>query len=242
LVYVRFSIIRVIRLDHCTYMLATASKPFKKHTLAVLVAVNSDNRQTAILQECLMPRVQIRIANPFRREVEAEFLPQLFFLSDYITIISSEASERATATSDQLREQANNFFKNRKYVEAILKYEQALAHILGPSPKNRSILYSNTAACLFELRLFNSCALYADLAVLTDPGYNKGYYRKINSFLELKRYSEVVPLLSKIHGLISRADFESLNLKYTQYLANESGVFNWHAIVREQPPQGEYCS
>lgn len=164
-------------------MLATASKPFKKHTLAVLVAVNSDNRQAAILQECLMPRVQIRIANPFRRETDSEYIPQLFFLSDYITIISSESLERVSATSDQLREQANVFFKNRKYVEAILKYEQALAHILGPSPKNRSILYSNTAACLFELRLFNSCALYADLAVLTDPTYNKGYYRKINSFL-----------------------------------------------------------
>jgi hypothetical protein len=72
-------------------MLATASKPFKKHTLAVLVAVNSDNRQAAILQECLMPRVQIRIANPFRREGDNEYIPQLFFLSDYITIISSES-------------------------------------------------------------------------------------------------------------------------------------------------------
>lgn len=51
-----------------------------------------------------------------------------------------------------------------------------------------------------------------------------------------------MPLLSKIHGLISKADFESLNLKYTQYLANESGIFNWHSIIKEQPPQGEYCS
>jgi hypothetical protein len=84
-------------------MLATASKPFKKHTLAVLVAVNSDNRQAAIVQECLMPKVQIRVANPFKREVEGEFLPQLFFLSDYITIISSDASDRTPATSEQLR-------------------------------------------------------------------------------------------------------------------------------------------
>jgi hypothetical protein len=35
--------------------------------------------------------------------VEGEFLPQLFFLSDYITIISSDASDRTPATSEQLR-------------------------------------------------------------------------------------------------------------------------------------------
>lgn len=75
-----------------------------------------------------------------------------------------------------------------------------------------------------------------------DPTYNKGYYRKINSFLELKRYSEVIPLLAKIHGLISKTDFESLNLKYTQYLANESGVFNWQSIIKDQGVQGEYTS
>jgi hypothetical protein len=184
LVYLRFTIARVIRLDHCTYMLASLSKPFKKHTLAVLVAVNSPERkETCIIQECLMPKVQIRVANPFRREVENEFIPQLIFLSEYLTIINSETTERVAVSSDQLREQANFFFKNKKYVEAILKYEQSLAHILGPSPKNRSILYSNTAACLFELRLFNSCSIYADLAVITDPSYNKGYYRKINSYL-----------------------------------------------------------
>lgn len=41
------------------------------------------------MQECLMPRVQIRVSNPFRREGEGEVLPQLIFLADYITIINS---------------------------------------------------------------------------------------------------------------------------------------------------------
>ena len=55
-------------MEHCTYMLATTGRPYKKHTLAVLVAVNNHERkEVSIVQESLMARVQIRVSNPFRR-------------------------------------------------------------------------------------------------------------------------------------------------------------------------------
>jgi tetratricopeptide (TPR) repeat protein len=166
--------------------------------------------------------------------MEEEKLPYLILTTESITIVQTGSVDKVVskANSESLRERANNFFKTKKYVEAILLYEQSLMHLHDPSHRNRSILFSNTAACLYELKLYKSCMIYADLAILADPSYNKGYYRKINSLLELKRYSDVIPLLGKIYTLISKPDFESLNTKYTYFVSNDGGIFNWTNIIQ----------
>lgn len=69
--------------------------------------------------------------------------------------------------------------------------------------------------------------------------YNKGYFRKINSFLEARRYSEIVPLMAKIYTLISKSDFDALNIKYTHYVSHDTGIFNWLSIIKgANAPQG----
>lgn len=65
----------------------------------------------------------------------------------------------------------------------------ALANIYWPDIRQQSVLYSNAAACLFELRLYQSCIMLSDLAILLDASYNKGYYRKIRSLLELHQFA-----------------------------------------------------
>ena len=64
----------------------------------------------------------------------------------------------------------------------------ALANIYWPDPRQQSVLYSNAAACLFELRLYQSCIILCDLAILLDPSYNKGYYRKIRCLLQVHHF------------------------------------------------------
>lgn len=69
-----------------------------------------------------MPKVQIKVSNVFCREGESQFLPQLIFLSEYVKIIQTSPVQSNNCSSDQLREQANIYFKNKQYVEAIIKY------------------------------------------------------------------------------------------------------------------------
>lgn len=85
-------------------------------------------------------------------------------------------------------------------------YEAALTNIHHYDQRKLSILYSNAAACLFELRLYDSCMILSEIAIMIDPTYNKGYYRKIRSLLELRRFSEITPLMLGISDLISKAE------------------------------------
>lgn len=176
-------------------MLASISKSRNKNNLSVIVAVNSpDNRQILVIwRDCLKPQMNIRVSNPFRRKIENEYIPYLIFCTESINVMIQNALSKKInnikQNSDNLRERANNFFKNKKYVEAIMLYEKSLMHISDLNSKNRSILFSNTAACLYQLKLYKSCSIYADLAIMADKSYNKGYFRKINSLLQCRLYS-----------------------------------------------------
>ena len=62
---------------------------------------------------------------------------------------------------------------------------------------------------------------------MLDPIYNKGYYRKIRSLLQLRRFSEITPLMLTISNLIGQTELEALNEKYINLIAQDTGVFNW---------------
>lgn len=67
----------------------------------------------------------------------------------------------------------------------------------------RAILYGNSAACLYEMRLFSSSVLYCNMAIKSDPNYPKGYTRKINCLLELSQYALIPPTILKLKTLIN---------------------------------------
>ena len=56
--------------------------------------------------------------------------------------------------------------------------------------------------------------------MMIDPTYSKGYYRKINSLLEMRNQAEALPLIAKIQALVSQTDFQTINQKYTQYMTH----------------------
>ena len=105
-----------------------------------------------------------------------------------------------------------------------------------------SVLYSNAAACLFELQLYNSCIMLSDIAIMVDPVYNKGYYRKLRSLFEIKSFELVPSLFLTISNFISKNDLEQLNTRYTHLYSQSCGVFNWRGLLDGSVPQGEFSS
>jgi hypothetical protein len=77
---------------------------------------------------------------------------------------------------------------------------------------------------------------------MMDPTYNKGYYRKLRSLLELKGFELATPLLLTISTLINKSDFDQLNERFTHLSAQAGGVFNWRGLLKGSIPQGEYTS
>ena len=188
-------VLRTLRLDHGTVLLTTAemginnnfAEPLAQWALTVCVVVGSPSEEEAVvLQERLLPHAVVEVNQPFRRSIEEASLPSLLVSWKNVDVVSGGGAE---GNSEEHREKANGFFKAGKYVQAIRLYEQALRGLLGPAKRVRAILYSNTAACLYELRLFHSCCLYAGVATVVDPSYSKGYYRKIHSLLEMRNHS-----------------------------------------------------
>ena len=101
-----------------------------------------------------------------------------------------------------------------------------------------SILYSNSAACLFELKLYESCSILSSIAVSMDQLYSKAYYRKIKSLLELGRFEEITPYILKIHSMINAEEWDTLHQRYTNYMAQKEGYFKWLSLASGDWVQG----
>lgn len=49
--------------------------------------------------------------------------------------------------------------------------------------------------------------------------------------------------MAKIYTLINKSDFDALNIKYTHYVSNDTGIFNWLSIMKGVSyAQGQYFS
>lgn len=134
-----------------------------------------------------------------------------------------------------MKEKANLLFKNKLFFEAYCMYEFALCNNHEAQQSyQRAILYSNSAACLYQLRLFSSSVLYCDLAIKSDPNYVKGYTRKLNCLLELSQFTLVPPTLLKLKKTINPQQFSYYNEKFTTYMTNDIGIYNWMQIFADE--------
>ncbi|KAJ1911236.1 Palmitoyl-protein thioesterase 1 [Tieghemiomyces parasiticus] len=104
-----------------------------------------------------------------------------------------DINERQVITPEQvdlaekLKNEANVFFKERKYDDAIRLYTEAIE--LNPSVPayycNRALAYINTEA-------FGYAIADADKALNLEPGFVKGYYRRATANMALLRLKESV--------------------------------------------------
>lgn len=108
--------------------------------------------------------------------------------------------------------------------------------------RERAVLYANSSQCLYEMRLFASALRYAEISITLDRTYIKGLYRKLNCLLELDT-KEIPRVITAISVMGSPAEAEEAQMKYTKFMTNECGVFDWMDIFQSPSPVfGEYVS
>lgn len=127
---------------------------------------------------------------------------------------------------------------------AIVLYEWALGLLWAQgSERDRAILHSNAAQSFFELSLSQNTLLYADTAIAIDGTFVKSYYRKLCSLLELQQLEKIPPLLMLMAKVCSKEEFTTAHERYTRYMANKTGIYNWFdIIVRRSFAFGEYVN
>lgn len=80
---------------------------------------------------------------------------------------------------------ANELLINNKYIEALELYNKAVE----ASPENH-LFIGNRAQCHLKLENFGLAIDDATKAILLDPKYIKGYFRRASAYFALGNYSE----------------------------------------------------
>ncbi|XP_034046091.1 E3 ubiquitin-protein ligase CHIP-like [Thalassophryne amazonica] len=109
----------------------------------------------------------------------------------------AESPEKSISMSAQeLKEQGNRYFLNRKYQEAAACYGKAIKH----SP---SVLayYTNRALCYVKLQQYNSALMDCRHALELDSRSVKAHFFMGQCHLEMENYDEAIGNLQKAYNL-----------------------------------------
>ncbi|XP_078072737.1 TPR and ankyrin repeat-containing protein 1-like isoform X2 [Mustelus asterias] len=87
----------------------------------------------------------------------------------------------------QLKAIGNEAFKQRHYLIAIQKYDEALSilHYFQTYGRELAVLYCNRSNALYNLEMWQRAYDSAQYATTMDPTYFKGYYRAGNALLKM---------------------------------------------------------
>jgi len=93
---------------------------------------------------------------------------------------------------EQYKKEGNQFFAAGDYVKAVAAYNKAIK----ADPEN-GVLYSNRAAAFIHLQKEVKAIKDADQAIALKPDWAKGYFRKGNALVALRRWDEAIEVLTK---------------------------------------------
>lgn len=133
---------------------------------------------------------------------------------------------------DRFEEQkqiGNNFFKDAKYSEAIVHYNQALE--LNPTS---AIIFSNRSAANLKLENYGFAEADATKSIQADPSYIKGYYRRGSAYFSMGKFKEaiadlktvcrIVPNDKEAKSKLATAQKEFKAMKFAECFARENHV------------------
>eukprot|EP01083_Nonionella_stella_P189939 703522_1 len=104
--------------------------------------------------------------------------------------------ENAKKTADMLKNQGNQLLKQKKYKDAIAKYTAAI-ELDGAN----AIYFSNRAAVLTYLTLYDESIADAQMASSIDPNYVKAYVREAYAEYKLNHFQKARDAYAKALGL-----------------------------------------
>lgn len=70
---------------------------------------------------------------------------------------------KSNKKADALRAEGNKFYSERKFHDAVLKYNESLCYA-EPETENIGLAYANRSAVFFEMKLFEKCLKNVELA------------------------------------------------------------------------------
>lgn len=90
----------------------------------------------------------------------------------------------------------NEFFKKASYPEAIKAYTEAIQR----NPDDAAFtsrIYSNRSACYTKLATFDAAKKDAEQCIKDDPAFIKGYLRKANCLIMMKKEQEAIDIYNE---------------------------------------------
>lgn len=119
------------------------------------------------------------------------------------------ASDQNKEKAEQLKNQANDFFKAEKYGQAVDLYTQAIEM----DPFN-AVFYANRSIAYLRTECFGYALTDASKAIETDKTYLKAYYRRAAAYMALGKYKLA---LKDYEGVFrARPNDKDAKLKYTE--------------------------
>ncbi|KAM9308233.1 TPR and ankyrin repeat-containing protein 1 [Gastrophryne carolinensis] len=107
-----------------------------------------------------------------------------------------------------LKGEGNELFKGGHYLQALEKYQNAIAVMASVFPLGEShemaVLWNNRANALFKLGKFEEAYISAQESLRIDPRFTKAYFRAGQSLLMLNDVHNALQLF--MHGLISQVE------------------------------------
>lgn len=151
--------------------------------LNAFIALNNNNR----------PEAKKYLQNGLRRSPDNQKLVRAFKLMKKI---------------DKSKEESDNFFKTKKYQEAIESYNKTIL-IDDKNKKLKSVLLSNISSCYNKLNNLEDSYKYIKLATSEDPNYAKAFYRKGEIERKMNKHLEAEQSLRKAQGLNPKLNLQS---------------------------------
>ncbi|KAB7504811.1 Serine/threonine-protein phosphatase 5 [Armadillidium nasatum] len=118
-------------------------------------------------------------------------------------------SEENVAKAEEFKNEANDFFKNQKYDQAIELYTEAIN--LNP---NIAIYYGNRSFAYLKTECFGYALQDATKALELDKTYIKGYYRRASAYMSLGKFKLALKDYETVYK--TRPNDKDAKMKYTE--------------------------
>ncbi|KAL4231322.1 cytochrome c oxidase subunit 1 [Mactra antiquata] len=112
--------------------------------------------------------------------------------------LTDEQKEEKRKEAQTLKEEGNDLFRGGSYKSAIRTYSRALRTCPLKFPKDRSIMYSNRAACKMHLEDFESSIQDCSKALDLHPQYMKALMRRAELYEKTDKLDEALNDYQKI--------------------------------------------
>ena len=145
--------------------------------------------------------------------------PKHLALTD-INVIKQRSDEKKTEAK-ALKDQGNQFFKEKKYIEAEQCYSMALKLHAGCR-----ILWTNRAICRNTMQKFDEAISDCDSALTIDPKCSKSIVQKGNAYLSSGRYDEARSCFESLRELgeesLAETYLKKLDSQLKQNISNHT--------------------